>query len=46
MMRPFGRKLIKKRSKQEDQTEKKKWAKFMYVGKETRLITKLFKTQI
>jgi hypothetical protein len=32
-----------KRRKQDDQKEKKRWAKFTYIGKETRLITKLFK---
>jgi hypothetical protein len=32
-----------KRRKQGDQNEKKRWAKFTYVGNETRLITKLFK---
>ena len=32
-----------KRNKQDDQKEKKRWAKFTYVGKETKLITKLFK---
>jgi regulator of PEP synthase PpsR (kinase-PPPase family) len=32
-----------KRNKQDDQKEKKRWAKFTYVGKETRIITKLFK---
>jgi hypothetical protein len=31
-----------KRKKQTQDTQKEKWAKFTYVGKETRLITKLF----
>src|SRR5215510_8941980 len=40
MTHSLGRKL---KNKQDDQKEKKRWAKFTYVGKETRLITKLFK---
>jgi len=33
----------KKQKKQEKDIQKVKWAKFTYVGNETRLITKLFK---
>ena len=40
MTHPYGKKL---KNKQDDQKEKKRWAKFTYVGKETRLITKPFK---
>ena len=34
---------ISKEKKQKRDTQKRKWAKFTYIGKETRFITKLFK---
>jgi hypothetical protein len=36
-------KKISRQKKQKPDTQKRKWAKFTYIGKETRLITKLFK---
>jgi regulator of PEP synthase PpsR (kinase-PPPase family) len=36
-------KVNKQKRSKDDQKEKKRWAKFTYVGKETRLITNLFK---
>jgi regulator of PEP synthase PpsR (kinase-PPPase family) len=36
-------KIRNKRGKQEQDNRKKKWAKFTYIGRETRYITKLFK---
>jgi len=35
--------ICRKREKQEQDNRKKKWARFTYMGKETRYITKLFK---
>jgi len=36
-------KICNKSEKQEQDNRKKKWARFTYMGKETRFITKLFK---
>jgi hypothetical protein len=33
-----------KRQRQKEQEQKQKWAKFTYIGKETKFITKLFKS--
>ena len=33
----------KKKQNHNTQTQKRKWARFIYIGKETRFITKLFK---
>ena len=35
--------ICNKREKQEQDNRKKKWARFTYMGKETRYIMKLFK---
>jgi len=43
-MLPHLRSLTKKEQKQNNQM--KKWAKFMYAGKETRFIKKLFDTNV
>ena len=44
MTHSLGRKLKnKKETNMTTKKRKKKWAKFTYVGKETRLLTKLFK---
>jgi len=37
-------KKFNKEKKQTQNNQKQKWAKFMYIGKETRFITKLFKS--
>jgi transposase-like protein len=39
----FALNKISREKKQKPDTQKRKWAKFTYIGKETRFITKLFK---